>query len=552
MTYPPHSGGDFLARPALPGSFLTPEELPADTLFMAREVEKFVRGEVLPARESLENHDTEALRQVLQAAGDMGVAGLTIPEEYGGLGLPRAASARIAEATGLDLSFGISLGVHSGVATLPLSCFGTQAQKSASLPDLASARTIGAFALSEAGSGSDALSARALAVRLPGGGFELTGEKMWITNACVAGLFTVFARLEDAGFSAFLVPGDAEGLSLGPEEHKMGLRGSSTRRVLLDRVRLKEDALLGEPGEGHRPAFAALNLGRFQIGALCVGACKENLRLAAEYAGQRRQFGRPIAEFPLVSEKLASMASRTFLMESMLYRIAGSLDSHPGLPAQTAEEFALECALLKFTSTEALGLVTDESLQIHGGYGYSEEYPAARACRDARVFRIFEGTSEINRIAAAETAARRFGRGGLNLVSGGPTHYQGHAAPAINLLRDLACALMATYVALSPDVRRAGQQLAAAASCVAAELYALESAALRSASHPLKGMDALITFASWDCLQRILLPSLAAAPLDSLTRLHATPGEMAASLRPAEAAWEIGRLVSEAGGYPWL
>lgn len=473
-------GGAFLAGPTAPACAATPEDLPADARLMGDAMEAFVRTEVLPRQADLEAREPGLLRDLLRKAGGLGLLAGAVPTEYGGLGLCRTTLVRLYERAALRPSFALAHNVHSGVATLPLVWFGTPEQKAAYLPRMAAGECVGAFALTEGNSGSDALSARCVARPVAGGGWRLSGTKNWITNAGVADLFVVFARIEgDRGVSAFLVPRDAPGLSVGREEEKLGLRGASTCALFLDDVPVGADALLGEPGAGHRVALFPLNVGRLNIAAGALGAAKESLRGASAYARSRRQFGRPLSEFGLIQSKLGEMAARLFAAEAMVYRVAGLLDAavQSGLsPIQAAEEYAVECALVKIYATEAQGYVVDEALQIHGGYGFAENYPAARAYRDARVTRIFEGTNEINRLTVADQLARRVRAGRLAFdtppADGDP-------------LTDLRAITVGAWQSLwerFPDgATQTEQETAAACADLTLSLFAAESARLRAA-----------------------------------------------------------------------
>jgi alkylation response protein AidB-like acyl-CoA dehydrogenase len=471
-------GGAFLAGPSPFSCVRTPEDLPAEALLMADTMERFVRSEVLPREVALEAREEGLLRRLMQEAGGLGLLAGGIPPAHDGLGLSRAGVALLCERAALSPSFALTHNVHSGVATLPLAWFGTEEQKAQYLPALASGEKIGAFALTEANAGSDALSLRCQAA-WAADGYRLSGTKNWITNAGIADLFTVFARVEGAGVTTFLVERNTRGVAVGREEEKMGLRGASTRALFLDGVAVHESAVLGAVGSGHRAALHPLNVGRLNIGAGALGACKANLQTAVRYASARRQFGHSLADFGLIQGKLGEMAARTFAAESVVYRVAGLLDDgmarDAALPPRAAEEYAVECALVKICATEAQAFVVDESLQIHGGYGFSEAYPAARAYRDARVTRLFEGTNEINRLTIADQLARRV-RVGRLVFDAAPEADVSPLAGLRTAAREALIALWARFP--SSD---AAQEAYAACADMVLSLFAAESALLRAA-----------------------------------------------------------------------
>src|SRR5215510_6407279 len=396
-----------------------------DDRLYAKTAEDFVRGEVLPRLEEIEAKEEGLMPALLRRAGALGLLMVDVPGRYGGLGLRKTTSMLVSERGALCASFSVSWGAHTGIGTLPIVYYGTEAQKTTFLPRLATGEWLAAYALTEPGSGSDALGARTTARREPDGAWRLTGVKQFITNAGFADLFTVFAKVDGEHFTAFLVERTTPGLSTGPEEKKLGIRGSSTRQLILEEARVPADHVLGEIGQGHKIAFNILNVGRFKLGAGSVGAAKECLQIALDYARQRHQFGRPIASFGMIQRKLADMATRIYVADSMSYRTAGLMDAaaeavDPAAGDATArlvresiEEYTIEASILKIFGTETLDFVADEALQTLGGYGFTAEYPVERHYRDSRVNRIFEGTNEINRLIVPATLVKRIGQGRL-------------------------------------------------------------------------------------------------------------------------------------------
>jgi len=421
-------GGNFLLTETNPNLVFTPEDLTSDQRLMAQTAEQFMDKEVLPRLEALEHQEEGLIPRLFRQAGELGLLGMEVPEAYGGLGLGKTSALGVEEQMTRLGGFGVTCGAHCGIGTQPLLFFGTEAQKQKYLARLATGEWMGAYALSEAGSGSDALSLRTKAMLSPDGKhYLLNGTKMWISNAAWADLFTVFTKVDGQHVTAFLVERTFPGVSTGKEEVKLGIKSSSTRRLILEDAQVPVENLLGEVGKGAYIAFNILNAGRFKLGAGAIGAAKDLLKVATRYALERQQFGRPIASFGLIQHKLADMAIRIFAGESAVYRTAAMMEAvfetgetiasmNPPFP-RGLDEFALECCVIKVACSEILDDVADEALQIHGGYGFTEEFPAARACRDSRINRIFEGTNEINRLFIPGLLLRRAQRGRFPLVA---------------------------------------------------------------------------------------------------------------------------------------
>lgn len=420
-------GGNFLLTETNPDLIFTPEDLSPEQRLMAQTAEKFMEKEILPNLEALEHREEGLAPKMFRKAGELGLHGMEVPPDYDGLGLGKTSGVGVEEQLSRLGGFGVTCGAHAGIGTQPLLYFGTEAQKKKYLAKLATGEWMAAYALSEAGSGSDALGLRTKATLSPDGKhYLLNGTKMWISNAAWADLFTVFAKVDGQHVTAFLVERTFPGVSFGKEEHKMGIKTSSTRRVILEDAQVPVENLLGESGKGAYIAFNILNAGRFKLGAGAIGAAKESLKVATRYALERQQFGRPIASFGLIQHKLAEMATRIFVGESSIYRTAAMMDAvfetgetmdstNPPFP-RGLDEFALECSIIKVACSEILDDVADEALQIHGGYGYTEEFSPARTVRDSRINRIFEGTNEINRLFIPGLLMRRAQRGRFPLV----------------------------------------------------------------------------------------------------------------------------------------
>jgi alkylation response protein AidB-like acyl-CoA dehydrogenase len=418
-------GGEWLLQPATADSIFTPEKLTDEHRLIGRTAQEFVQNEILPVLDKLEEKDWALARRLVQRGGDLGLFGVDVPEAYGGVGLDKVSSLVVSEKMAVSASFGATFGAHANLTVIPLLLFGSEAQKQKYLPKLLAGEIIGAYGLSETGSGSDALGARTRATRQADGSFLLNGEKMWITNGGFADLFVVFAKVDGEQFTAFLVE-RGFGVKSGKEEHKMGLHGSSTTALIFQDVKVPAENVLGEIGKGHKVAFNVLNFARFKLGAMCSGGAHGAIAESAKYAASRRQFGQPIATFGAIKHKLGEMVVRTYAVESLLYRTAGLVDARidatpheatDGGPALAAfEEYAVEASIAKVAGSEALNYVLDENIQIHGGNGYVRDYPAERHFRDARVNRIFEGTNEINRLLIPGMLIRRAVKGDLPLI----------------------------------------------------------------------------------------------------------------------------------------
>ena len=503
-------GGSWLIEQTPAAEVLTRERLSDEQRLIGQTAEEFVDGEALPVLDRLEQKDWTLARTLVQRAGALGLLATDVPEQYGGIDVDKVSSVIVGEAVGRCASFATTFGAQTGLTITPILCFGSEDQKRRYLPRLVTGEIVGAYALSDSGSGSDALSARTKATRQPDGSYVLSGEKMWITNGGFADIFIVFAKIDplragegDAAFSAFIVERAFPGVSSGKEEHKLGLLGSSTTPLILQDAKVPAENLLGEIGKGHKIAFNTLNYGRLKLGAMCSGGARLAIEEAVRYAGQRKQFGKSIAQFGAIRHKLGEMIARQYAVESMLYRTAGLIDgmlASGHAPAQilaALEEFAVEASILKVASSEAVDFIVDENVQIHGGNGFVRDYPAERHYRDARVNRIFEGTNEINRLLIPGMLARRALKGHLALIPAAKKLMDEIMAPpsmepasdtpldaerrAVAAMKKVALMVLGTAMQTYGEKLADEQEVLLAASDIVMDVYASESALLRAA-----------------------------------------------------------------------
>ncbi|MBL8237779.1 MAG: acyl-CoA dehydrogenase family protein [Bryobacterales bacterium] len=490
-------GGSFLIENYTPAEVFTPEDYNEEHRAIARTTEEFFAREIAPNLERIQHHETGVAVGILRQSASLGLTAVSVPEEYGGMEMDLTSMLIVAEGLAKDGSYAGWHGAHAGIGTLPLLLYGTSEQKKKYLPRLASAELVGAYCLSEPQAGSDALAAKTRAdLSEDGTHYVLNGQKMWITNGGHADLYTVFAKVGGEKFTAFLVERAYPGVKPGAEEKKMGIKGSSTTPVYLDNVKVPVENVLGEVGRGHIIAFNILNLGRLKLGPFATGGMKNVLQISAKYAKQRIAFGKPIADFGMIQQKIAEMSARIFVNEAMCTRVTGLIQSKltdwnwqqpdaAQVLLKAVEEFAAECSYIKVFASEALDFVVDEGVQIHGGYGYHQDYLVERAYRDSRINRIFEGTSEINRMLATGMLLKRAARGQLALVPAvqklqgellaGPQAYDlPTAAKKATLL-----ALGVAYQKYTADLENQ-QEILAALCDMAMNAFAMESALLRS------------------------------------------------------------------------
>src|SRR5438132_738975 len=572
-------GVDFLFLPVGAKGFMTPERFSEEQRQFFSTGADFVKSEIFPAASRLEQKDNPGLRQLLAKAGDLGLLAVDVPEQFGGLGLDKTTSMLVAESQSGYGSWATTFGAHVGIGTLPIAFFGTAEQKAKYLPDLAAGRKVAAYALSEAGSGSDALGAKTVA-RLSEDGthYLVNGGKMWITNGGFADVYVVFLKVDGDKFTAFIVERGTPGFTTGREEHKLGLRGSSTTPLIFDDARIPSENVLGEIGKGHKIAFNILNVGRLKLAAFAVGGMKWSLRCGVDYAAQRKQFGKSIAQFALIREKIARAAAQIYASESMTYRAAGAIDeaiggrSDPGEVMAAIEEYAIEASIMKVAGSEWMFQIIDDMLQIHGGNGFVTDYPIERAYRDNRVNRIFEGTNEINRLLIPGMIFKRAMKGEMPLLEAvarldaelsDPRHFP---APVGRLAAERRGAEMAKRqflfaakwaATLGPALEERQEVLAALADC-AIEIYAMDSILGRTleSTGEIELRDALCRFFCMESRERafdrartalcaVLPADEVDAQLEQLGRLHRFTPVNGAEVREA-----IVPAVLEAGGYP--
>jgi butyryl-CoA dehydrogenase len=503
VAIPKTKGGAFLLENSSPEEIFTPEDFTDEHRAIAKTTDEFWQKEVVPHIDAIRHQDHALCAKILKKSGELGLTAVVLPEKFGGMEMDMTSMMVVAEGVAREGSYSAWHGAHTGIGTLPLLLFGTEAQKEKYLPKLATAEMIAAYCLSEPQAGSDALAARARADLTPDGKhYILTGQKMWITNGGFADLYTVFAKVGGEKFTAFLVERAWPGVNPGAEENKMGIKGSSTTAVYFDNVRVPVENLLGEIGRGHIIAFNILNLGRLKLGPFAHGGCRADLADAIRYAKERKAFGKSISEFGMMRHKIAEMAVRMYASESMTYRVVGAIEAqmdgdHANM-LKAAEEFAVECSFIKVFASETLDYVVDECVQIHGGYGFHQDYSCEHAYRDSRVNRIFEGTNEINRLLATGMLMKRAMKGTLPMMEAGKKlQAEILAGPKLGSEIDpIVNAKNIGLFAMGQAVQKYGmaleeqQEVVASITDILMNTYAMESAMLRTGKIARNGKNA--------------------------------------------------------------
>lgn len=581
-----HVGGGFLINPAGSDTVFSPEAFTDEQRMMAQTADRFMTGEVDPLAEEIDSQQPGLMRSLVEKAGDLGLLATDIPEEYEGLGLGLTVSTILADYLAGEASFGVAWGAHTTIGSMPIIFFGTDAQKQQWLPGLASGKIVAAYALTEPGAGSDAMGLKTSAV-LDGDAYVINGQKQWISNAGFADMFSAFAKV-DGKITAFIVPAGAPGISLGAEEKKMGIKGSSTRTVYFDNVRVPVSDVLGEIGKGHKIAFNILNIGRLKLGASTTGGSRRVIGLAAKYVTERRAFNKTLSQFGLIQKKIGVMAVETYASEAATYRTAGLIeeklettDRSPAEALGAIEEYALECSIVKVLGSETLARVVDQGVQIFGGYGFMHEYPVEKAYRDARITRIFEGTNEINRMLASGTLVKRALTGRVGIMDAAKAADEAIAAnsvPALDVPAELheAAEILerAKAAAVSVLVKASTQYLNSIeseqeflsdAADIMIDLFAMDSAVERASSALRTGASnahvhtLCARLAVWNYLpgvQRALEEILENLAVDSSTserdaeqaKIRSYIG--AYHLASTPALRELAGIVIERGGYP--
>ena len=547
-------GGAFLVATTSAPDVFTPADISDDQRLIGQTAAEFVANEVLPAIPDLEKHKEGLMPQLLKKAGEIGLLGSTIPEAYGGSGLDKVAATLLTEKISVYASFAVAFGGTTGIGSIPIIYFGTDEQKKKYLPKLATGELLGAYCLSEPQAGSDALAARTRAELSPDGKqWILNGQKMWITNGGFADVYTVFAKVDGEKFSAFIVERGTPGFSIGAEENKMGIRGSSTVPLFFENARIPKENLLHEIGRGHIVAFNTLNAGRHTLGVSCLGGSKKTLEESSKYAKERVAFGQPIASFGLIQAKLGEMAIRTYALESMIYRTAGTIEASITAAGadkvmqamQALEEYAIESSISKVAGSETLDYCVDEGMQIFGGYGYHEDYPMARAYRDSRINRIFEGTNEINRMVIIQMLMKRTMAGVLPLISAakkladellaGSSFEEGSSGDFAEEERSLAQAKKIFLLSAGTAVEKFREKLAdhqeivASLANIVIEIYTIESALRRAqkaaanrgaAASLMADATRAYTYDAMDRVERAARTALAAISEGDLLATH--------------------------------